>query len=500
MKPIWRDPYRSDACEILRMCFPYILTYVCDMLLIPGVSMIFMGWIGQAEFNACALGRILYNLLGHVGHFGSTYACDTLLSQAFGRNKSYMGSVFQRGLLIAGMIVLIEWFCLINVQYLTPHLEKNDHVAKLVNEYLTFSIITVPFDALLILLQKFVINHRITWPLLPINIIGNIVNIVAHCLFLYVFHLGVRAPPLAFACAYLSMAIAYIALLKWSSVADESWHSWTKECVTEWKIYLKLSIPGIIVNIVQSLVYGGAVLLSAQFGEDAITAQGVVYYVDFLLYLITLAYAVSATMVVGRYLGMQQYDQAKEAVSIVYSSAIIMILITLISGFSLLYWIPYLFHVPSSAVRETRYLLAIVFTFCALDFYHLSQASILKACGKQYIDAIVSFGAYILIGVPCGLLFIFVFHLEMAGYWLALVASLIPTNIIFFVLIKKILGENNEHLYMLQEVDSQEQTNLITNTASDRFLKMIITKLIIFIGLLLLVIVSFIIHHRYLRP
>lgn len=498
MKPIWREPYRSDAKEILRLCLPYMLSYVCDLMVIPTTSIIFMGWVGQAEFNACSIGRVLWDLFGHVSHFGSMFACDTLLSQAFGGNKRYMGTVLQRAVVITVMIILIEWILLINIQYFTGYIEKDRHVAGLINDYLTFAILTTPFEASSILIQKFIINHRVTWPIVMINIIGALINTIAHYLFLYQFHLGVRAPPLAFACAYFGMTLSCIIYVQRSTITEESWHPWTSECLKDWSTYLKLGIPGILVNWMQSLVYGGAVLLSTVFGENAITAQSIVYYIDFFLFLITLAFSVSATMVVGRYLGMQRYDDAKQAVAVVYTTAIIVIFTTMAIGFSFLYWIPYLFHAPSSAIPTTRYLLAIVFVFCGLDFYHLSQAGILKACGKQHLDAMVSFVAYLIIGVPVGCLLILVCKFAMAGYWLALAASLVLTNIVFFFLIRKFLHSNHEELYMLKEADNNEQMALLQDTPPHhRFSGRLLTKLLIFVVLICLFISSAIVRSHY---
>ncbi|CAF5174046.1 unnamed protein product, partial [Rotaria sp. Silwood1] len=117
--------------------------------------------------------------------------------------------------------------------------------------------------------------------------------------------------------------------IRWSSIAKETWHSPTRDCLQEWNMYLKLGIPGIIINFIQSLVYGGSVLLSILFGADAVTAQGVVFHVDFFLFLISLAFAGSSNIVIGRYLGAQQYDKAQQAKNVVYRVALIAILLIL---------------------------------------------------------------------------------------------------------------------------------------------------------------------------
>ncbi|CAF3817083.1 unnamed protein product [Rotaria sp. Silwood1] len=503
MPAIWNDQFRSDAKQIVRLALPYIFSYVLELLLMPTVSIIFMGWVGQVEFNVCAIARIFYLLFGSAGHLGLTFACDTLLSQAYGGNKRQMGIVLQRAILIAMYIVIFSWIFLINIQYLTRFIKNDEQYIQLINEYLTFAIVTVPFEAFSILVQKFTVNHGITSPLLVVNTIGNIVNIIAHYILLHIFNLGVRAPPIAFSCAYLSMALSCIIYIRWSSIAKETWHSPTRDCLQEWNMYLKLGIPGIIINFIQSLVYGGSVLLSILFGADAVTAQGVVFHVDFFLFLISLAFAGSSNIVIGRYLGAQQYDKAQQAKNVVYRVALIAILLILIFGFSLWYWIPYLFHTPESALKQTRKLLAIVIGFCGLDFYHLSQASMLKACGKQHFDAFVSFLTYVILGVPSGIIFIAVLHLEMIGYWSALLLSLLVTNTVYFIYIRHINWQEQAETAQQRvsgNINTDEQTMPLINShrqQPERLFDLIKYKLLVFLLFLSLFICSVLLSRKF---
>ncbi|UJR32258.1 hypothetical protein I4U23_019723 [Adineta vaga] len=503
MQTISNTEFRSDTKQIFRLCLPYIFSYVLELLLIPAVSNIFMGWTGQQEFNACALARTLYLLFAYSFHFGLTYACDTLLSQAYGGNKRQMGTIIQRGFLLGINGVIFAWICLVNIQYLTGFIEKDEQTVRLINRYLLFSMATVPCEAFSILMQKFVINHGVTWPLLIINGIGNVVNILIHCLLLYIFKFGVATPPIAFSFAYLTMGLSCIVYLWLSSTSKETWQSWTRDCLYDWATYIKLGFPGIIISFLQTLVYGGAILFAVIFNEDAITAQNVVFYVDFCIFLITLAFAVSATIVMGRYLGANLYEKAIQVKNTIYIIVWIPISLTILCGLLVIYWIPYVFHTPESARDQTRYLLLIVIICCTFDFYHLSQASILRACGRQYFDAILSFLSYCFVGIPMGILFIFVLHLNMTGYWLALITSLIVTNIIFYIYIRKInwreQGERAQLNISNREVASERTLLLpVNNTRNElSIFDLLKKKLFIFILLLLLFVLSLVFRLKF---
>ncbi|CAF1419154.1 unnamed protein product [Adineta ricciae] len=471
MKTISNPKFRSDTKQILRLCFPYIFSYVLELLLLPAISNVFMGWIGQQEFNACALGRILYLLFAYSCHFGLTYACDTLLSQAYGGNKRQMDIIIQRAFLLGAFAVMFAWIFLVNIQYFTRFIGKDQQSIQLINRYLLFSIIMVPFEAFSILMQKFVINHGVTWPLLAINSIGNVVNVVAHCLLLFVFKFGVAAPPIAFAFAYLTIGLSCIIYLRLTSLSKETWQSWRRDCLQDWSTYMRLGVPGVIISFLQTLVYGGAILLATVFNKDAITSQNVVFHVDFCIFLITLAFAVSATIVLGRCLGANSYENAIQVKNTIYIIVWIPISLTILCSLLVIYWIPYVFHTPESARSSTRYLLLIVIIFCAFDFYHLSQASILRACGRQYFDAIVSFSSYFFVGIPMGVLFIFVLHLNMAGYWFAIISSLIVTNIVFYIYIRKINWIEQAERAQVNILSKKEAVPERTSLLSDNAMK-----------------------------
>ncbi|CAF1331745.1 unnamed protein product [Adineta ricciae] len=499
MRTIRRNEFRSDTNQIFCLCLPYVFSYVLELLLIPAVSNVFMGWIGQQEFNACALARTLYLLFGYSCYFGLTYACDTLLSQAFGGNKRQMGVVIQRGFLIGSFGVLFSWIFLVNIRYFIPFIEKNEQSIRLINQYLLFSMIMVPCETFSLLMQKFVINHGVTWPLLVINTIGNLVNILAHCLLLYVFKFSVAAPPIAFALSYLTMGLSCIIYIRLSSVSKDTWHPWTRECLQDWSTYVMLGIPGVLISSLQSLVYAGSILFASIFSEDAITTQNVVFYVDFCIFLVTLSFAVSATIVLGRYLGANLYEKAMQVKNTIYIIVWLPISATILGSLLVIYWIPYLFHIPDSARNSTRYLLLMVVICCSADFYHLSQASILRACGRQYFDAILSFTSYCFVGIPMGILLIFVLHLNMFGYWLALIASLLVTNIVFYIYIRKIdWKEQAERAQMNIASNTQDISDHTPLLPADNarnepsLLDTIRTKLFVFVLLLLLLVSSLI--------
>jgi Na+-driven multidrug efflux pump len=96
------------------------------------------------------------------------------------------------------------------------------------------------------LLQKYIASNEKTWPLLIINLIGNSVNILLNYVFLYKLHLGIRSVPISTAIAYVIIVLCASLYIRFSSIYNETWHPINRACLDEWNIYLKLSVPGVL--------------------------------------------------------------------------------------------------------------------------------------------------------------------------------------------------------------------------------------------------------------
>jgi MATE family multidrug resistance protein len=96
------------------------------------------------------------------------------------------------------------------------------------------------------LFQKYIASNEKTWPLLIINLIGNIVNALLNYIFLYKLRMGIRSLPIAITISYATIALCALLYIRFSSIYTETWHPITRACLDEWNIYLRLSVPGVL--------------------------------------------------------------------------------------------------------------------------------------------------------------------------------------------------------------------------------------------------------------
>jgi Na+-driven multidrug efflux pump len=96
------------------------------------------------------------------------------------------------------------------------------------------------------LLQKYIASNEKTWPLLVINLLSNCVNVILLYLFLYKLHLGIRFVPISITISYGIIVLCTFLYIRFSSIYKETWHPINRECLNEWNIYLRLSVPGVL--------------------------------------------------------------------------------------------------------------------------------------------------------------------------------------------------------------------------------------------------------------
>jgi MATE family multidrug resistance protein len=132
-------------------------------------------------------------------------------------------------------------------------IEHDQEVVRLADLFLRSFLLAVPFDGLSMLFQKYIASNEKTWPLLVINLIGNSVNGILNYLFLYKFHLGIRSVSLSITISYGIIALCALLYIRFSSIYTETWHPITRACLEEWNVYLKLSVPGVIMIMYEKI-------------------------------------------------------------------------------------------------------------------------------------------------------------------------------------------------------------------------------------------------------
>lgn len=106
-----------------------------------------------------------------------------------------------------------------------------------------------PFDGLALLLRSYITSNGKLTPVLFINGLGNLINIIAHCVCVYGLKIGTYSPPVCLILAHIGIDITAILYIRMSSLYKETWHCIDRSCLEEWTAYAKLAIPGVFTTM-----------------------------------------------------------------------------------------------------------------------------------------------------------------------------------------------------------------------------------------------------------
>ncbi|CAF0930976.1 unnamed protein product [Rotaria sp. Silwood1] len=460
--------FRDEAFKLIKITFPFALGNILASWLIAFVSLAFVGHAhGQITLNACALAFSTYILIANSLMLGLNFGCDTLLPQCFGGNKRKMGLTIQRAVIITGYSCLISWTLMLNAKYVLRLVEHDQQVVRLADAFLRSFVVAVPFDGLSMLLQKYIASNEKTWPLLVINLIGNGVNGLLNYLFLYKFHLGIHAVPISITISYGIITLCAFLYIRFSSIYNETWYPINGACLNEWTIYLKLSMPGILMIMTEFWSIELSIFFAAHLSIRSLSAQVCAYQTAWLFYLVTSSFATAANIRIGQLLGSGEPMKAANTKNVTYVVGAIIIIINICLIILFHYWFPFAYDTQSDALTLARRVLLLVALCQIWDGYNVINTGIVKACGKQKRGAMIAFFGFYVFGIPLAALLMFYVRIDIYGFWIGIIAAETVTNTLLFTLIQRFNWERHAKAALIR-IDFNPNNVVLVSTNDEQ--------------------------------
>ncbi|NXO88484.1 S47A1 protein, partial [Certhia brachydactyla] len=414
------ENFWEDVRQLLVLAGPLILIQLL-IFLIHLVSSIFCGHLGKVELASVTLAIAVINVTAISVGYGLTSACDTLISQTYGsKNLLRVGVILQRATIIILLCCFPCCAVLINVEQLMLLMQQDPEVSRMTQHYVNAFLPALPMVFLYNLETRYLQNQMIMWPLVLSGVIGNIINVVANYVFLYVFHLGVTGSAWANTIAQYSQTIFLFVYIIGRKLHVNTWGGWSCECLLEWDSFTSLAIPSMLMMCIEWWTYEIGSFLIGLLSVVELSVQSIIYEVSVVAFMIPLGLGTGASVQVGNALGAGNVEAAKRSssTSLICTGVFSVIVGSILAATRNV--LGYIFTNDKEIVDLVAWVMPIYIVFHLFEAMTGACGGVLRGIGKQKFGAILNAVSYYGVGMPLAAVLLFVAKIGVIGLWVAM--------------------------------------------------------------------------------
>ncbi|XP_029964793.1 multidrug and toxin extrusion protein 1 [Salarias fasciatus] len=411
---------KAELTELSKLSGPLILA----QLMIYGVSLfstIFCGHLGKEELAGVSIAISVINVTGISIGIGLASACDTLISQTYGSgNLLRVGVIIQRAVLILLLACFPCWAILINTESILLIVRQDPKVARISQLYVKIFMPALPASFMYSLESRYLQNQGVVYPLVITGFLVNLLNVLINYILLFVFDLGVAGSAIANAVSQFSMAGSLHAYVMWKGLYKTTWGGWSQQCLQDWGSYARLAIPGMVMLCAEWWSYEIGSFLAGIISEVELGAQSVVFQLANIAYMCPMGFGIAGCVRVGNALGAGQTEQAKlSAKMTLLSAGSIAVCFAILFG-SLKEHISYIFTYDEQIRKRVAEVMSFYAVFLFVDGLSAASSGVIRGAGKQKVGAFCIVVGYYALGLPTGIILMFVAKLGILGLWIGM--------------------------------------------------------------------------------
>ncbi|KNA08349.1 hypothetical protein SOVF_163430 [Spinacia oleracea] len=420
----------KEAKDQILYSLPMILTNVFYYL-IPIVSVMFAGHLGQIQLAGSNLANSWATVTGFAFMMGLSGALETLCGQGFGAKVYQVLGIYLQASCIVSivfsiMISIIWWF----TEPILMLLHQSPEISKEAAVYMRFLIPGIFAYGVLQNILRFLQTQSVVLPL----ILFSLVSLVLHCglsyLLVHCTTLGYKGAPLATSITFWLSVVILMIYVTNSKKFVHTWRGLSKDSFCYILTTLKLSLPSAAMVCLEYWAFEILVFLAGIMPNSEATTSLIAMCVNTEAIAYMFAYGLSAagSTRVSNELGAGRTNEAKHAMGVTLKLSVILAGVVIV-GLSLGHNIWAGFFSGSSTIIETY--ASMTPLVCLSIFFDSIQgilSGVCRGCGWQQFAMYINLGTFYLIGMPIACLLAFQFHLDVKGLWMGLICGLMAQS------------------------------------------------------------------------
>ncbi|XP_058769457.1 protein DETOXIFICATION 16-like isoform X2 [Vicia villosa] len=378
------------------------------------ISIMFVGHLGNLPLSGASLGNSFASVTGYSVLLGMGSALETLCGQAYGAKQYHMLGVHtQRAIIVLlGLSIPLSfiWFYTSNILIAFGQNHEISSQAGIFNRWMIPGLFAY---AIIQCLNRFLQTQNNVFPMLITSGITTLVHVVFCLVFVFEYEFGIKGAALAISLSYWVNVFMLVIYINSSTACASTWIGVSKEALNDVLSFLKLALASAVMICLEYWSFEMVVLLSGLLPNPQLETSVLSISLNtcWMVYTISVGLGGAISTRVSNELGCGNAQGAVLALRV-------MIVIAIVEGIAILsvtilvrnVW-GKLYSNEDEVIKYVAKMMPLLALSDFLDGFQCVLSGSARGCGWQNVCAFINLGAYYVVGIPCAILFAFVFNI-----------------------------------------------------------------------------------------
>ncbi|XLU25381.1 hypothetical protein S245_061447, partial [Arachis hypogaea] len=404
------------------------------------ISMLFLGYLGDAELAGGSLSIGFANITGYSVISGLAIGMEPLCGQAYGAKQlKILGLTLQRTVLLllaATVPISVAW---LNMENILLWCGQDHQISSTAQTFILFSIPDLLFLSLLHPLRIYLRAQSITLPITFCSAVSVLLHVPLNFLLVVHFKMGVAGVAVAMVCFNFNLFVFLSSFVYFSGVYKDSWVSPSIDCFKGWSSLLALAVPSCVSVCLEWWWYEFMIMLCGLLvnPKATVASMGILIQTTSLVYVFPSSLSLGVSTRVGNELGANRPAKARICMIVSLFCAMGLGITAMIFTTLMRHQWGRFFTNDEEILNLTAIALPIV-GLCELgNCPQTTGCGVLRGCARPTIGANINLSSFYLVGMPVAIVLGFVSKIGFVGLWFGLLAAQATcAGLMLFVLCK----------------------------------------------------------------